>query len=94
MRKKYNKHGDFVNSVQYAEFLGWLQIEFSALARQCLLHRIPTQDKLASDVLALLQERSEKQVKIQWQFSLAAARTKLNRHYDKIYAKNSQYRET
>lgn len=71
-----------------------IEIEFSVLARQCLHRRIPTQDKLASEVLALLKERSDKQVKIHWQFSLAAARTKLNRHYEKTNAENSQYRET
>jgi len=36
-----------------------IEIELSALARQCLHRRIPTQEKLAQEVLALVQERND-----------------------------------
>ena len=85
---------EFFYTPKSASWLNMIEIEFSALARQCLHRRIPTQEKLASEVLALLQERSEQQVKIHWQFSLAAARTKLNRHYEKTNADNNQYKAT
>lgn len=51
-----------------------IEIEFSALSRQCLNRRIPTQDLLASEVLALVQKREDKAIKINWQFSLQKAR--------------------
>lgn len=85
---------EFYYTPKSASWLNMIEIEFSALARQCLHRRIPTQEKLASEVLALLKERSEKQVKIHWQFSLTAARTKLNRHYEKTHPENCKYKET
>ena len=58
-----------------------IEIEFSALSRQCLSRRIPTQEQMEREVLALLQERQDKGIKINWQFSLQTARTKFERHY-------------
>ena len=85
---------EFYYTPKSASWLHMIEIEFSALARQCLPRRLPTQEKLEREVVALLKERSDKQVKIHWQFSLAAARTKLNRHYEKSHADNSQYKDT
>ncbi|MEZ4706705.1 MAG: hypothetical protein R3A44_05850 [Caldilineaceae bacterium] len=67
-----------------------IEIEFSALARLCLNRRIPTIDKLRSEVLALVQERNDKQIKIRWQFSIDNARDKLNSHYSVIHKANSK----
>ncbi len=47
-----------------------IEIEFSALARQCLNRRIPTIEQLESEILALISERNVKQIKIDWQFSI------------------------
>ena len=66
-----------------------IEIEFSALARQCLNRRIPTQEQLAKEVLAIVKERSEKKIKINRQFSIEAARTKFNRHYHQVCAGNA-----
>lgn len=52
-----------------------IKIEFSALSRQCLNRRIPTKEILEQEVLALLQERQNKGMKINWQFSIHKART-------------------
>ena len=71
-----------------------LEIEFSALARQCLDRRIATIELLREEVLALVQARSAKKIKIHWQFSLETARTKLNRHYEKVQADNIKYQPT
>ena len=71
-----------------ASWLNMIEIEFSALARGCLHRRIPTLEQLESEVLALIQERNDQQIKINWQFSLDAARDKMNRHYERIQADN------
>ena len=63
-----------------------IEIEFSALARGCLHQRIPTQAQLEREVLALVQERHDQRIRINWQFSLEAARDKFQRHYAKIQA--------
>jgi hypothetical protein len=67
-----------------------IEIEFSAISRLCLNRRIPTQAKLESEVLAIVKEREEKQIKIDWQFSIENARTKLNRHYEKVNVENNK----
>lgn len=71
-----------------------IEIEFSALARECLHRRIPTQEELEREVLALLKERAAKGIKINWQFSVQAAREKLNPHYTRVQPDNSQYQTT
>lgn len=83
---------EFFFTPKSASWLNMIEIEFSALARLCLNRRIPTFDKLRSEVLALVQERSERQVKINWQFSIADARGKFNSHYSKMNDQNSKFK--
>ena len=71
-----------------------IEIEFAALSRECLNRRIPTLELLAKEVLALVKERAAKKIKINWQFSIETARTKLNRHYQQVNAENSKYKKT
>ncbi|MDQ3686341.1 MAG: IS630 family transposase, partial [Acidobacteriota bacterium] len=71
-----------------------IEIEFSALSRLCLSRRIPSQAELEREVLAIVKERAAKQIKIEWQFSIEKARTKLNRHYEKVNQENSRYKPT
>ncbi len=80
---------EFYYTPKSASWLNMIEIEFSALARQCLSRRIPTQEQLAKEVLAIVKERSDKQIKINWQFSIEAARTKFNRHYHQVCAANT-----
>jgi hypothetical protein len=47
-----------------ASWLNMIEIEFSALARQCLNHRIPTIEALTREVMALINERDRKHIKI------------------------------
>ena len=77
-----------------ASWLNMIEIEFSAVARQCLDRRIPTIEQLGKEVLALVKERDEKKIKIDWQFSIESARNKLNRHYQHVFADNSKYKDT
>ena len=77
-----------------ASWLNMAEIELSALVRQCLCRRIASQRVLEREVLALVRERNEKRIKIRWQFSVATARGKLNRHYRAAHANNAKYQET
>ena len=75
-----------------ASWLNMIEIEFSALARQCLHARIPSMEELEKKVNAIVKERNEKKIKINWQFSLKDARQKLNRHYQRVNPDNVQFK--
>jgi hypothetical protein len=75
---------EFYYTPKRASWLNMIEIEFSALSRQCLSRRIPTQEQMEKEVMALLQERQDKGLKINWQFSLQKARTKFDRHYQAV----------
>ena len=85
---------EFYYTPKKASWLNMIEIEFSAIARQCLQRRIATKVELEREVLSLVKEREEKGIRIEWQFSIAAARTKLNRHYEQVQAENVRYKET
>src|SRR2546423_9455124 len=75
---------EFYYTPKSASWLNMIEIEFSAIVKQCLNRRIASRVGLEREVLAIVKEREEKAIKIDWQFSLEAARTKLNKHYDQV----------
>ena len=81
---------EFYYTPPKASWLNMIEIEFSAISRRCLNRRIPSQSQLEREVLAIVKEREEKAIKIQWQFSIEKARTKLSRHYEKVNEENKQ----
>ena len=85
---------EFHYTPKAASWLNMIEIEFSAIARLCLNRRIPTIEHLEKEVLALVEERDKKKIKIDWQFSIESARNKLNRRYQLVNADNSQYKKT
>ncbi len=85
---------EFYYTPKSASWLNMIEIEFSALSKQCLNRRIPTQEELEKEVKAWTADRNEKTVKINWQFSIESARNKLNRHYEKVNTANLKYKET
>lgn len=85
---------EFYYTPKKGSWLNMQEIEFSAIARQCLQRRIATKAELAREVLSLVKERAEKAIRIEWQFSIASARIKLNRHYEQVHADNIRYKET
>jgi hypothetical protein len=85
---------EFYYTPKSASWLNMIEIEFSALSKQCLNRRIATKEELTKEVLSLVKEREEKGIKIQWQFSIESARGKLNRHYREVNADNAQYQKT
>ena len=66
-----------------------VELELSAIARQCLHQRIPTQEELSAQVAACVADRNAARATVKWQFTLDKARQKLARHYQKIRADNS-----
>jgi len=84
---------EFWYTPKSASWLNMIEIEFSALARLSLNRRIPTIEKLESEVLALIAERHEKRVKINWQFSVEACREKLNARYSVVNEANSKFKK-
>lgn len=85
---------EFYYTPKSASWLNMIEIEFSALSRQCLNRRIPTIEKLEQEILALVAERTQQKIKIDWQFSIETAREKLNSHYVKVQAANKKFKET
>jgi len=69
-------------------WLNLAELELSALSRICLSRRIASIEELDREVQALVKERNELQVKVEWQFSITQAREKLSRHYEKAQSKN------
>lgn len=66
------KHGSWLNVAE---------CELAALSAQCLNRRIGSATRLKQVVTAWEEERNERQVGVDWQFTTAKARTKLKRLY-------------
>ncbi len=77
------KHGSWLNMAE---------IEFSALARQCLDRRIDNLEKLQQEVTAWADERNRQATKIHWSFTVNTAREKLASQYEKVNKLNSIYK--
>lgn len=84
----------FYYTPKSASWLNMIEIEFSALVKQCLDRRIPTEERLRKEVLAIVKERADKQIKIDWQFSIKKARQKLSTAYTKVNPANEKYKQT
>jgi hypothetical protein len=70
----------------------WLnmeELELSALSRICMSRRIVSIEELDREIQALVKERNELEIKVEWQFSIAQAREKLSRLYEKVKLKTS-----
>lgn len=85
---------EFYYTPKSGSWLNMIEIEFSALVKQCLDRRIPTQEKLSQEIDAIIKERNDKQIKINWQFSIEAARSKLNSSYRKVNPINQEFEKT
>lgn len=69
-------------------WLNMAELELSALSRTCLSRRIASIEDLDREVQAVVKERNELKIKVEWQFSVGQAREKLSRHYEKVQSKN------
>lgn len=75
---------EWVYTPKHASWLNMVELEFSAMSRQCLDRRIAAQDELRSEVETWIKAREAQQVILNWQFSVQAARSKFARHYQTI----------
>ena len=82
---------EFWYTPKAASWLNMIEIEFSALTRQCLQRRLPTLEKLETEVLALIAKRRDKHLKINWQFSIDVCREKLNKRYSVVNDANQKF---
>ena len=72
---------DMVYTPKHASWLNMVEIEFSALSKQCLDRRIGDIKTMSKEVGAWVRERNKNEVKINWQFSKNAAREKFQEKY-------------
>ncbi|MEM7537255.1 MAG: transposase, partial [Chloroflexota bacterium] len=84
---------EFYYTPKSASWLNMIEIEFSAVAGLCLNRRIDNIDTLTTEVLSFFRQRSEQQVKINWQFSIERARSKLNSHYQNLHPDNDKFHD-
>jgi len=69
------KHGSWLNMAE---------LEIGVMSRQCLGQRIPSIEKMASEVQAWVTERNSEKATVRWQFTTADARIKLQHLYPLI----------
>jgi hypothetical protein len=69
---------------RHGSWLNMAEIELAALGKQCLGRRMGSAEELARQVAAWEQERNERQVGANWQFTTAKARIKLRRLYPSV----------
>jgi len=69
-------------------WLNMAELELSALSRICLSRRISSIAEIDREIQSIVKERNELKIKVRWQFSIAEAREKLSRHYEKVKSKN------
>ena len=69
-------------------WLNMAELELSALSRICLARRISSIEALDREAQAIVKDRNELQIKVEWQFSVGQAREKLSRHYENVKSKN------
>lgn len=62
-------------------WLNMAEIEFAALAKQCLDRRIPDRDMLATETCAWTRKRNKEHKTVNWHFTQTAAREKLQSRY-------------
>jgi transposase len=72
---------EWVYTPKHGSWLNVAELEFAALRKQCLGRRIGTMEELRAEVEAWQDERNERAVEINWQFTTADARIKLRHLY-------------
>lgn len=72
---------EFHHTPKHASWLNQVEIELSALSRQCLSRRIPDESTLKKESGAWESERNEREATVTWCFTASDAREKLKRLY-------------
>ena len=66
---------------EHGSWLNMAEIELSALSRQCLCRRMSDPQTVMHETAIWQEERNQAQTKVNWRFTTADARIKLNRLY-------------
>lgn len=75
---------ELVHTPKHGSWLNVAESELSVLTRQCLGRRIASQDEVAAEAAAWNEDRNQRQIGVDWQFTTNDARIKLKRLYPKI----------
>ncbi len=78
---------EYHHTPKKGSWLNMAELELSAISRICLSRRIGSIEELERQIQAIVKEREESEIKIEWQFSINQAREKLNRHYENVIQK-------
>lgn len=74
--KKLNKKIEWHYTPKHASWLNQAELEIHSLSTQCLKRRIPTFQKMQSEVAAWVKHRNRKGIGINWQFDEITAKEK------------------
>lgn len=72
---------EFHYTPKHGSWLNMIEIELSALSRQCLDQRVPDIATVLATIEPWERERNERHATVDWRFTLRDARTKLARLY-------------
>jgi hypothetical protein len=79
-----SKKFEFHYTPKKGSWLNMVEIEISALSRQCLNRRISNIKKMAKEVSDWENERNRIKATVHWEFTKEKAREKLQRHYHMV----------
>lgn len=79
-----SQHFELHYTPQKGAWFKMAEIEFVALATQCLDRRLAAGAALRQEVLAWAIKRNHEHKPVHWRFSQTDARTKLQRHYQNV----------
>jgi transposase len=79
---------EFHYTPKHASWLNQIEIEFSVLSRQCLNRRIATSAELTEEVKTWQDQRNAQKATVNWRFSSADARIRLEHLYPNLEQKN------
>jgi transposase len=72
---------EFHYTPKHASWLNMVEIEIGVMVAQCLDRRIPSKEKLVSEIKAWERRRNRDKARIKWLFTVERAREKLSRVY-------------
>jgi len=75
---------EFHYTPKHASWLNMAEIEIHALGKQCIDRRIGDVDTLRHEIAVWETERNQRQAKVNWHFTTEKARSKFQKHYDKL----------
>lgn len=75
---------EFVYTPKHGSWLNIAEIELRILKKQCLGKRMPDKETMEEQIAAWVADKNNNAKKVEWQFTIEDARTKLKRLYPKL----------